>query len=82
MALNWILQNEKYRPIIPIIGARTVAQAMDNLHCLDFQLTSDQLKGLNEISNIQLGFPHDFISEAAGALLYGNTFSLINNHRE
>lgn len=82
VALNWIMQNEQYRPIIPIIGARTAVQAMDNLHCVDFQLTSDQLKGLNEISKIQLGFPHDFISEAARAFLYGNTYSLIDNHRE
>jgi len=82
VALNWIRQNEKYRPIIPIIGARTVAQAKDNLGCLDFQLTSVQLERLNEISGIQLGFPHDFMSEAAKVFLYGNTYSLIDNHRE
>jgi aryl-alcohol dehydrogenase-like predicted oxidoreductase len=44
VALNWIMQNEQYRPIIPIIGARTAVQAVDNLHCAEFQLTSDQLK--------------------------------------
>jgi hypothetical protein len=38
-------------------------QVKDNLGCLDFELTSDQLKRLEEKSKIQLGFPHDFMSE-------------------
>ncbi|HET7283882.1 MAG TPA: hypothetical protein VFI70_04285 [Nitrososphaeraceae archaeon] len=42
----------------------------------------DQLKRLDEKSKIQLGFPHDFMSEAAKVFLYGNTFSLIDNHRQ
>ena len=84
IALNWIRQQQqkdKDRVIIPIIGARTEAQIKDNLACLDFELTSDQLKRLDEKSKIQLGFPHDFMSEAAKIFLYGNTFSLIDNHR-
>ena len=81
VALNWIRQNEKYRSIIPIIGARTEAQAKENLGCLNFQLTSAQVERLNEVSRIQLGFPHDFISEAAKLFLYGNTYPLIDNHR-
>jgi hypothetical protein len=39
------------------------------------------LKRLDEKSKIELGFPHDFMSEAAKIFLYGNTFSLIDNHR-
>ena len=82
VALNWIRQQQKDKAVmIPIIGARTEAQIMDNLGCLDFELTSDQLKRLEEKSKIQLGFPHDFMSEAARVFLYGNTFSLIDNHR-
>ena len=82
IALNWVRQQQqKNRVIIPIIGARTEAQIKDNLGCLDFELTSDQLKRLDEKSKIQLGFPHDFMSEAAKIFLYGNTFSLIDNHR-
>jgi aryl-alcohol dehydrogenase-like predicted oxidoreductase len=86
IALNWIRQQQqidKYKGvIIPIIGARTEAQIKDNLGCLDFELTEDQLKRLDEKSKIQLGFPHDFMSEAAKVFLYGNTFSLIDNHRQ
>jgi aryl-alcohol dehydrogenase-like predicted oxidoreductase len=82
VALNWVRQQLKDKAvIIPIIGARTEAQIKDNLGCLDFELTSDQLKRLDEKSKIQLGFPHDFMSEAARVFLYGNTFSLIDNHR-
>ena len=82
VALNWIRQQLKDKAVmIPIIGARTEAQIKDNLGCLDFELTSDQLKRLEEKSKIQLGFPHDFMSEAARIFLYGNTFSLIDNHR-
>jgi aryl-alcohol dehydrogenase-like predicted oxidoreductase len=84
IALNWVRQQQqkdKDRVIIPIIGARTEAQIKDNLGCLDFELPSDQLNRLDEKSKIQLGFPHDFMSEEAKILLYGNTFSLIDNHR-
>ena len=82
VALNWIRQQLKDKAVmIPIVGARTEVQVKDNLGCLDFELTRDQLKRLDEKSKIQLGFPHDFMSEAARIFLYGNTFSLIDNHR-
>jgi aryl-alcohol dehydrogenase-like predicted oxidoreductase len=88
IALNWIRQRRHYEDkqaggdIIPIIGSRSEAQINDNLGCLDFELTQDQLKRLDEKSKIQLGFPHDFMSEeAARIFLYGNTFSQIDDHR-
>ena len=86
IALNWIRQQQQRTDkgkgvIIPIIGARTEAQIKDNLGCLDFELTEDQLKRLDEKSKIELGFPHDFMSETAKIFLYGNTFSLIEDHR-
>jgi aryl-alcohol dehydrogenase-like predicted oxidoreductase len=82
VALNWIRQRREDKAVmIPIVGARTEVQVKDNLGCLDFELTIDQLKRLDEKSKIQLGFPHDFMSEAARVFLYGNTFSLIDNHR-
>jgi len=84
IALNWVRQQQqkdKDRVIIPIIGARTEAQIKDNSACLEFELTAEQLKSVDEKSKIQLGFPHDFMSEAARIFIYGNTFSLIDNHR-
>lgn len=60
IALNWLLQ--KPGTIIPIIGARTIKQLEDNLGCLDFTLTSEQMAYLDLVSQIDLGFPHTFIS--------------------
>ena len=81
VALNWIRQQNKNKGvIIPIIGARTESQLKDNLGCLDFELNEDQLKGLDEKSKIQLGFPHE-LYEAAKAFTYGKSFPLIDDHR-
>ena len=53
----------------------------DNLGSLDLDLSSDQLKRLDGISKIELGFPHDFLSSnMAKNLLYGNTYSSIDYH--
>jgi aryl-alcohol dehydrogenase-like predicted oxidoreductase len=82
VALNWIRQQKDRGVIIPIIGARTEAQIKDNLGCLDFELSSDHIDRLDEISKIQLGFPHDFIeSESGKTLAYGTKFPFIDNHR-
>lgn len=59
VALNWIRQ--KNRSMIPIIGARKLSQIEENLACLDFELSEDQLHKLDEVSAISLGFPHDFL---------------------
>ena len=82
VALNWIRQQKDRGVIIPIIGARTEAQIKDNLGCLDFELSSNHMDRLDEISKIQLGFPHDFIvSESGKMLAYGRKFPFIDNHR-
>ena len=67
VALNWVRQQNIIAPswknnIIPIIGARKESQVKDNLACLEFELTSEQVKMLNEVSKIELGFPHDFLN--------------------
>jgi aryl-alcohol dehydrogenase-like predicted oxidoreductase len=57
VSLNWILQ----RPItIPIFGAKTVAQLEDNLAALEFTLTPEQMKRLNDVSAPEPFFPHNF----------------------
>ena len=62
VALNWVRQRQQQQQhlpvIIPIIGARTFSQVKDNLGCLDFNLTSEQIQRLNDISKISLGFPY------------------------
>jgi aryl-alcohol dehydrogenase-like predicted oxidoreductase len=81
IALNWIRQQKDRGVIIPIIGARTEAQIKDNLGCLDFELSHDHMNRLDEISKIQLGFPHDILESEPGKVwAYGNKFPFIDNH--
>jgi aryl-alcohol dehydrogenase-like predicted oxidoreductase len=76
IAINWARQ-KPYR-IIPILGARTENQLKDNLDCLNFELTDEQIKCLEEASPIDLGFPHSFLaSEHVRGLIFGKTFSQI-----
>jgi Aldo/keto reductase family len=64
--------------IVPILGARRCQQLEDNLGALEVELTAEELARLEEVSRIQLGFPHDF---GADRLAYGTTRPLIDNHR-
>ncbi|MDF2387883.1 aldo/keto reductase [Nostoc ellipsosporum NOK] len=68
--------------IIPIIGARKLTQFQDNLASLDVTLSSEHLQRLNEVSQIELGFPHDFLAnDTIRDRLFGGTFNAIDNHR-
>lgn len=79
-ALSWIRQQPGV--IIPIIGARTVEQLTDNLGCLDVMLDSDVMETLDDMSRIEPGFPHDFLSrDAIRENVYGGTYNMIVNHR-
>lgn len=82
VALNWIRQQKSKGVIIPIIGARKLDHIKDNLGCLDFELNSEQLKRLDEKSQVPLGFPHEFMSsEMVRNMAYGKTYSSLENHR-
>src|SRR6476620_8449581 len=84
VALNWIrqqnlIESHGKNKIIPIIGSRKESQIKDNLACLEFKLTEEQMKMLNEVSKIELGFPNDFLnSEAITDFVYGGTYSSIH----
>lgn len=66
---------------MPIIGARKLSQFQDNLACLDVTLAPEHLQRLNEVSQIELGFPHDFLSnDTIRDRLFGGTFDAIKNH--
>jgi aryl-alcohol dehydrogenase-like predicted oxidoreductase len=84
VALNWIRESKKIfrNKIIPIIGAKNLVQINDNLSCMEFALTDDHIDRLNQISKIELGFPHDFLSsDAIRNIIYGGTYSSIYDHR-
>jgi aryl-alcohol dehydrogenase-like predicted oxidoreductase len=55
----------RYRPIpvIPIIGARKLSQLQDNLASFELTLSADQLKTLDQVSWIELGFPHEMYAK-------------------
>ena len=77
VALSWVRQQSG--SIIPLIGARNVAQLEDNLGCLNVTLTDEQLSQLNEVSRIELGFPHDFLtSQGVKDVIYGGTLPQID----
>ncbi len=59
VAINWVRQ--QHPTIIPILGARSAAQLRDNLGCLQFTLTPEQLDRLAAASPLDLGFPHAFL---------------------
>jgi aryl-alcohol dehydrogenase-like predicted oxidoreductase len=74
-ALAWARQRSPM--ILPIIGATKVAQLKDNLGCLEFELTGEQMGRLDAASQVDLGFPLAFL-EQVREILYGKTFPLID----
>jgi diketogulonate reductase-like aldo/keto reductase len=81
VALAWL--RAQHNSIIPILGARKLSQLQDNLGCLDLVLSPAQLQHLNEVSQIELGVPHDFLSrDTIRDRLYGGTFNTIDNPRQ
>jgi aryl-alcohol dehydrogenase-like predicted oxidoreductase len=81
VALAWIRAQSS--TMIPIIGARKLSQIQDNLACLEVTLPPEQLKRLNEVSHIELGFPHNFLgSDMIHERLFGGTYDAIDNPRK
>lgn len=81
LALKWVMQ--KSPAIIPVVGARNAEQLKDSLKVLDIELPEEQFNKLNEISAIELGFPHDFLaSDGVQHVLHGGLADKIKyNHR-
>jgi aryl-alcohol dehydrogenase-like predicted oxidoreductase len=75
VALNWVRQQGA---ILPIIGARTLEQFKENLDCLDFSLDAEQIERLKKVSQIEMGFPYDFLArEMPHSFLYGGLYDQI-----
>ena len=72
VALAWTLANPAV--VSPIIGARTLAQAEDNLGALAIVLTSDQLARLEAASAPAATFPDRFMARPmVQQLMFGGT---------
>lgn len=78
VAINWVRQNPT-ASMIPILGARKVQQLQDNLAALVWQLDETQVKRLNDVSKIDLGFPHGFLD--GNPYVFGATLDKIDYRR-
>ncbi|MVM33738.1 aldo/keto reductase [Spirosoma sp. HMF4905] len=58
IALAWALS----KGVFPIIGARTLAHLETSLRAVDIHLQADQVKLLDEISAIAMGYPHELLA--------------------
>jgi len=65
VAIAWVLAQN----VIPIFGARRIAQFEDNLAAATLTLTPEQLFKLDEASKVEMGFPHDFVNSELGRTL-------------
>lgn len=78
VALAWLRAQSPQ--IIPILGVRKLEQLQDNLKCLELTLSDEQLKKLNQVSQIELGFPHDFLnSDSMNANSFNGMYDLIDH---
>jgi diketogulonate reductase-like aldo/keto reductase len=78
VALAWI--RRQMDGIVPIICGRTADQIQQNLGCLDLAIEDAQFERLNEISRVDMGFPHRFLSsKALREALFGNKLGLLQS---
>lgn len=80
VALAWVRQ--KNPRMIPIVGAKTEAQLLENLGCLSLTLSPAQMNRLDQASAIELGFPTAFLKQAdICQLVHGKFFDLMHEGR-
>jgi aryl-alcohol dehydrogenase-like predicted oxidoreductase len=81
VAIAWVRQQPGL--IVPLLGARNTRQLKDNLGALDVILNKKQMDQLNQVSAVDLGFPHNFLAEDyIRDIVYGGTYNEIDNHRK
>ncbi|MFN3343373.1 MAG: aldo/keto reductase [Flavobacteriales bacterium] len=77
VALNWVRKNSAH--VIPIIGSRNVQQFSESLGCFHSTLFDEHMKQLDEVSSIELGFPHDFLlQDGVKMVMYGGLYEKID----
>lgn len=77
VAINWARQQSG---VIPILGARTLAQMEENLGVVDFTLADEQLTRLGNLNEFRLGFPLNFLTGGeVRNLIFGETFAAIDH---
>ncbi len=77
VAINWVRQQPG--KVIPILGCRSLAQLQDNLGCLEFQLTPEQMAELDALADFKVGFPNSFLhSDHVRGLIFGETYARLD----
>lgn len=94
VCLNWLKQ--KPGVTIPVFSARTLEQVKEDLGCLEFTLTPEQMNQLDEASEpalanpiVRWGYPNDFLQYGSPAIptfevkkmQYGVVGKQIDDHR-
>jgi aryl-alcohol dehydrogenase-like predicted oxidoreductase len=94
VALNWLRQQPGVT--IPVFSARTLAQMQENLGSLEWTLSPDDVRQIDEATEAALvsptvkwGYPNDFLEFGSPAIAlfevkkmeFGNVGRLIDNHR-
>ena len=63
IALAYVLNKHPY--VFPIVGGRKVEHLQDNIQALKIKLTAEQIKSLESVKPLDLGFPHNFTENPA-----------------
>jgi aryl-alcohol dehydrogenase-like predicted oxidoreductase len=81
VVLAWVRQQPGQQ--LPILGATTPEQLRDNLASIDLTLDDGHLRRLDEVSTVEMGFPHDFLAdETIERVLFGGTRDCIDPYTE
>jgi len=76
VALKWTMQRSITS--IPIVGGRKMHQMEDSVRATEIKIPEELMNELNDVSQIKLGFPHDFLaSKEVQKVIYGGTLSTI-----
>jgi aryl-alcohol dehydrogenase-like predicted oxidoreductase len=76
VALAWVRQ----QGVMPLLGATKPHHMESNLESLSITLDAEHLDTLHAASQIELGFPHDFL-EGTQAVTYGGYYDEIDGSR-
>jgi aryl-alcohol dehydrogenase-like predicted oxidoreductase len=66
VALRWLLQKKT----LPIIGAKTTQQLIDNLGSIGWELSSEHMKELDQVSDTPRPYP--WVSNTTALFLFSN----------
>lgn len=79
-ALAWVMSK---RGVIPIIGARTMEQYLDNMKAAEVKLAPEQLAKLDAISKPRLGYPQNMLGgPMARGLIFNHKPERLDRHRD